>query len=363
MSIAIVPVVVPPSGDGPIANISALVGSKTVTLTGFFQGVYTLLASHNGANFVPVLIFNSDGSESIKLTLPDAYASVRVRAGANTVPGGIVTMTMAGVSKPGENLFATLTTFAPGSSGGMSPVVDTSLLFPPTGLEAAINFICTGGLVGTVLVEGSNDGVGWGGIGSFQAGERQRPLLGLSQPLEFSPLSTGDNSRYLRFTLDGQADSLLTITVGGNIPTTSSSSAESLIIDEDEGRAVVQNGGISVEEILYEWVAPFTALPANVSAQLDGIAKVLPVIAPPAFIAGTLRVYVGATSPGDTTGGTLVLTSASITNNADASFNAAGAPFANPGGNILIQITGEVTAPGEGPADELHVRGITLTIG
>jgi hypothetical protein len=222
MSIASIPVVVPPSGDGPSANISALVGAKTVTLTGFFQGVYTLLASHNNTSFVPVLIFNSDGSESIKLTLPDAYQNVRVRTGANTVPSSTVTVSVAGVSKPGENLFATLVTFAPGG-GGVSPAIDTAALFPPTGLEKGINIICTGGLTGTILVEGSSDRVGWGGVGTFQAGDRQRPLLGLSQPLEFTPLSTGDNSRYLRFTVDGQVDSLVTLSVGGRIPAASAS--------------------------------------------------------------------------------------------------------------------------------------------
>ena len=356
MSIAIVPVAVPSSGDGPIANISALVGSKTVTLTGFFQGAYTLLATHDNNIFVPVLLFNSDGHESIRLTLPDAYLSVRVRTNANTVPGGTVSVTVAGVSKPGENLFRTLATFPPGA-GGTSAVFDTAGLFPPTGLESGINFICAGGLAGTVLVEGSNDGIQFNVIGTFQAGERQRPLLGLQQALEFSPLSTGDNSRYLRFTVDGQVDTILVLTIGGRIPSVSTFAAGSLVIDEDEGRAVIGIGGYNGEAIIYEWVESFASLPATLTAQLDGIAKIVGF--PPALF----KVYVGAAAPGDTTGGTLVLTSPPIATVVDTPFSVVGLPFANPGGNVLVQITGEVPAPGEGSPIEGNIRGITLTIG
>ena len=397
MPIAIVPVVVPPSGDGPVANISALVGKKTVTLTGFFQGVYTLLASHNNVNFVPVLIFNSDGQESIKLTLPDAYFSVRVRAGANVVPGGSVAVEVAGVTKAGENQFATLATFPPGS-GGTGPVIDTTLLFAPTGLESGINFICEGGLTGTVSVEGSNDGVGWGGIGTFQAGERQRPLLGLQQVLEFSPLSTGDNTRYLRFTVDGQLDTPLVLTIGGRIPATLFASG-ALVLDEEEGRAVIEvasapapsvaapvfaprvaaksapkaapratpnfsphaGPNFGTEVILYEWEAPTASLPGAVTLELDAIVQVLPDTNAPTAV---FRVYVGATNPGDTTGATLVLTTPNITSNVEIGIAVTGLPFANPGLRALVQITGQIDVPAQGnPTNEGDIRGVVVTIG
>ena len=51
MSIISVPVTVPPSGDGPVASIADLVGAKTVTLTGLFEGAYVLLASHDDTTF------------------------------------------------------------------------------------------------------------------------------------------------------------------------------------------------------------------------------------------------------------------------------------------------------------------------
>lgn len=218
MSLAIVPITVPASGEGPAANIAALVGPKTVTLTGRFSGSYTLLGTHNGANFVPVLVFNAGGVESIKLTLPDAYSSVLVRCNANTTPLGPVTMTVAGVSLPGENLFATLATFLAGVSGTTSPVFDLATLFPPTGLEEGINIICEGGLVGALLVEGSQDGVAFNVVGTFQGGQSPRPLVGLPAPLEFTPLSTGDQVRYLRFGLQGRTTSDVSLTVGGRVP-------------------------------------------------------------------------------------------------------------------------------------------------
>ena len=366
MPIAIVPVAVPPSGDGPVANISALVGRKTVTLTGFFQGVYTLLASHNNANFVPVLIFNSDGRESIKLTLPDSYFSVRVRAGANVVPGGTVAVEVAGVTKAGENQFATLATFPPGS-GGTGPVIDTTLLFAPTGLESGINFICAGGLTGTVSVEGSNDGVGFNGIGTFQAGERQRPLLGLAQALEFSPLSTGDNTRYLRFTVDGRLDTPLVLTIGGRIPATLFA-AGALVLDEEEGRAVKEVAGnpsfgpnLGTEVILYEWEAPTASLPGAITAELDAIVQVLP---DTNFPTAVFRVYVGATNPGDTAGSTLVLTTPNITSNVEIGITVSGLPFANPGLRALVQITGQIDVPAQGnPTNEGDIRGVVVTIG
>lgn len=222
MAIATVNVLVPSSGDGPAANISALVGEKTVILSGTYQGSYIILASHNGANYVPVLTFDSDGRDSIRLTLPNSYAFVKVRANANVVLGGPVTVTVTGISIPGENLFATLATFLPG--GGGVATFDTALLFPPTGLEADINIICLGGLAGTLLVEGSQNGVDFNPLGTFQGGPQQKSLLGIPAPLEFEPLTTSDKVRYLRLSIQGQVTSPLTVTMGGLIATPQPSS-------------------------------------------------------------------------------------------------------------------------------------------
>ncbi len=247
MAIATIPVVVPPFGDGPSSDISTLVGAKTVTLTGLFQGAYVLLASHDDATYVPVLTFDSNGLESVRQTLADAFKFVRVRTVANTVPGGGVTMEVAGLQRFGENFFAVLATFPPGA-GGTSVVVDTAGLFPPTGLEQEMDFICAGGFAGSLVVEGGNDGASFNPVGTFQAGERQRPLVGLLTPLEFEPLSTGDNLRYLRLTLNGQATSPVTVTFGGRIPAAGGGGAgiPMPVFTSDSGGATLQALGQGV---------------------------------------------------------------------------------------------------------------------
>jgi len=365
MPIVIVPVTVPPSGDGPIASIANLVGAKTVTLTGFFQGTYVLLASHNNSTFDPVLTFNSDGTESIKLTLPDAYRSVRVRTVANTA--GSVSLQVAGLSVPGANLFATLATFLPGA-GGPSAIFDTAALFPPSGLETGINVMCAGGFTGDLVVEGSQDGASFNPIGSFQAGQQQRPLLGGLLPvLEFNPLSTEDNTRYMRFTLSGQVTSPVTLTIGGSISATPSGGGKSLVtLSEDEGRSVTQGTteGDPTESIVYEWTVDLSdlAVGQNVTPELCATIKALD----PAHVptpTSTFKLYVGSTTPGDTTGGALRAT-ISTSSGVDVIASNPGAPFLNPGGVCQVQVTAQVSAPAdEGEVNQAIIRAVTVVIG
>jgi hypothetical protein len=367
MSIVSIPVVVPPSGDGPVANIAGLVGQKTVTLSGLFEGTYVLLASHDDVTFNPVLTFSADGNESIRLTLPDAYKSVRVRTSANTSPSGPVALQVAGFFVPGTNLFSQLATFLPGS-GGQSAVFDTAILFPPSGLETGINVMCSGGLTGVVLVEGSQDGVGWNPIGSFQAGSQQRPLLGGPPPaLEFSPLSTGDNTRYLRFTLSGQVTSTLTLTIGGNIAASSGGAGKSLIVlNEDEGRSASQgpSEGAPSEVILYEWAVDLGDLPAGqlISVGINAAIKSLDPSHTPSPTA-LFNVYIGATTPGDTTGGTLQ--TFITTDSSDyVMASSQGAPFVSLGNHCLVQVTGQTTTPSNlGEINQAIIRAITVTVG
>ena len=211
MSIVVVPVIVPLSGEGPIADISQLVGPKTVTLTGRFKGSYTLLASHNNVNFVPVLLFDTGGVESVRLTLPRAYASVRFRCDTVT-DNDSISATVSGVSIPNANAFANLWTFAQGSTGS-SPIFKIADLFPYSDVEQDTNIICIGGLIGALLVEGSNEGVDFNPLGQFNAGQR----IGMTSLLEFTPLAVDQHVRFLRFTIVGQAYSDITLTIGGAV--------------------------------------------------------------------------------------------------------------------------------------------------
>ena len=215
MSISTVNVVVPVSGDGPIASIVNLIGEKTVELSGLFVGRYVLLGSHNDVNFVPVLIFDANGDESIKLTLKLALKSVRVRSQASASSG--VTMNVSGVLSA-NNLFATLATLSPGVNGPQG-IVDLNVALPPVSVEQDINFICEGGLAGLISVDGSMDGVHFNPIGNgFQAGGQTPSLLGNTQILEFSPLTTGDLVRYIRVNVEGIITSTVVVTMGGSNP-------------------------------------------------------------------------------------------------------------------------------------------------
>ena len=82
MSVATVVIPVPASGDGLAVSVAALLGSKTVVLTGQFEGTYVLLASHDGVTYVPAMTFNSGGPEGVQATLDDAYNFVRLRSSA-----------------------------------------------------------------------------------------------------------------------------------------------------------------------------------------------------------------------------------------------------------------------------------------
>jgi len=45
---------VPFSGDGPVVDVSSLIGPKTVQLSGTYVGYYDVLGSQDGQTFVTV---------------------------------------------------------------------------------------------------------------------------------------------------------------------------------------------------------------------------------------------------------------------------------------------------------------------
>jgi hypothetical protein len=359
MSIATVNIVVPTTGDGPIASIANLVRAKTMVLSGFFRGSYTLLASHDDVTFVPVLLFDANGIESIEQTLPDAYSSVKLRSNAAT-PLTPMTAEISGISVPGDNHFAVLATFLPGG-GGTGAVVNTALLFPPTGLEEDINFICEGGLSGTISVDGSLDGTHFNNVGIFTCVNTPRPLVGLPPLFEFAPLSTPDKIRYLKISVRGQISSQVVLTIGGRIPT-ATAAVQKLItaISEDEGRVALSVGTDDSEVILYEDEVNLTDLPigASITFQMNSIIQALE-----PGVTATFRVYAGSTTPGNTTGGT-VRAFTTTSSNVEVGDSVIGASFANPGGKCQVQITGQVPAPGIGnPANQAIIRGVTVVFG
>ena len=161
--IASVSVPVPYSGDGPAVDVSAVVGPKTVQLSGTYEGYYDLLGSQDGQTFVSVASFGAGGPEGIEQTVPGAFSSVRLRSGATGAVG--VTCEVSGISGAGENGFGTIASLAAGASG-LTPVVDTSTIVPPTGSEMDTCFLCRGSFTGPIVVLGSSDGVEFNPIGA-----------------------------------------------------------------------------------------------------------------------------------------------------------------------------------------------------
>lgn len=350
MSVSNINVVVPLSGDGPIANISSLNGSKTVILTGRFLGRYVLLGSHNGINFTPVMKFDSNGEECIKQILDLSLDSVRLRSEAQSPVG--VSLNISGVSTGSINHFTTLGTLAVGASG-LQPIIDLNTIFAPTGLEQDINFICVGGFSGSLVIRGSRDGFNFTPMASFQLGNQNPSLLGSGpQTFQFTPIATKDLIRYVQLDVLGVITSPTVITYGGANPTTSGAVGSSSL-SQGSDRLSSSN---DTEVIIFEEMINLD----NVGVIGDPITLTLQGIghSSAAAIVGTVRAYLGATSPGDTTGG-VVRGSATFNNAApDAAWIGTGAPFLNPGGRRLLQITLQSNTP----LTTVYARGYTVGV-
>jgi hypothetical protein len=211
MSVLSYTIPVPAADLGPSVDVSALVGPKTVQLSGLFAGRYNLLASHDDVHFDPVLSFNAGGEAGIEQVLEGTYRSFRLESRA--AAQGTVTCHVSGVDGAGENFFLTVASVGAGFSG-LSPVVDTSAAIPPTGPEDATCFLARGAFRGTLVVLGSVDGVEFNPVGSWQV---DRLPEGSPTDLELAPLSTFDETRYVRVQLIGVAMGPLVVTVGSRV--------------------------------------------------------------------------------------------------------------------------------------------------
>ena len=91
--------------------------------------------------------------------------------------------------------------------------------------------------------------------------------------------------------------------------------------------------------------------------QLNAIVQVQGATAP----LGRFRVYLGAPTPGDTTGGVLAADSGDLAVGPEADISVTGLPVLNPGGACQVQVTGEVSAPGVGNGvNTASIRGVTV---
>jgi hypothetical protein len=143
----------------------------------------------------------------------------------------------------------------------------------------------------------------------------------------------------------------ITLTQSGNDITvaTSGGNSQKLHLSKDGQNYVT---GTS-EQIVAEWYANFASLPVgNIQVRLSGIVKV-------SGGNGTYKCYVGATSPGATTGGTARATISSISGTSDAVATNQGSAFTNPAGQALVQVTAVSDTGGQSST----IRGTHIEIG
>jgi len=233
MSNATVQVPVPATGTGAAADVSHLVGPKTVQLSGTFEGSYDLLATQDGITYDPIVSFNTGDPEGLKQTVSGAFSAFKLR-NVNATPATVVACEVTAQSAAGENHFTTVASLGAGFTG-LTPIVDTWSLFPPTGVEVEICYLCRGGFRGPVVVLGSMDGAAFNPIGTFRidALPDNAPAV-----LELGPLPTQDNVRYLRLDVAGVTTAPTVVTVGGRVPSSSPGpTGETLAETYDNGAA------------------------------------------------------------------------------------------------------------------------------
>ena len=256
-----------------------------------------------------------------------AFTAFRLRT--NAIPKTAVVCEVSGVLGAGENGFGTIATIAAGFSGP-TPSIDTSVFIPPNGSEEDTCFICKGAFQnGEIVVEGSIDNAEWNPIGGFQVARLPEGAPTIS---ELSPLLVRAITRYVRLNVKAVILGPVTVTMGGRVPATGGSGGTtSLEFGSSEGRVTTPNAPDA--EILYQEPVNLSELSApTLTATLSGV------IASTGGTKATFNAYLGSTTPG--TVGTLVASISTNSNLIQVLVTAAGAPFANPGGVTLLQITG-----------------------
>jgi hypothetical protein len=216
------------SSTGAAINVSGLVADKTIEVCGTYSGVITILGSHDGNLYVPLLTFDSGaGAQSVKQTVSAVMSFMKVQR--NATASGAITANLAARAaencaksgSAGANQFISLATLQPGLAQGPTPTVDLWSIVPATGLDA-FNVACGGDFDGTLSFEGSLDGVNFSpvgedasgvAIGGFTLGRRTNST-GTTPTLP--PLLVNEIVRYVRINnLSANIRTPVSVTVGG----------------------------------------------------------------------------------------------------------------------------------------------------
>jgi hypothetical protein len=197
--------------DGPATNVSTFVGNKTVEISGSYVGSYTVLGSHDGLVFVPLLVFDSgSGVQSVRLTTNVVVKFMKVRRKAQNLTA--VTIAVAGLTTA-TNSFIALAPIPAGTNTGPQPSTDVWAVVPPTGIESGLSAICSGNFIGGIALEGSLDNINFSPIeGGFLVGSG-------SGGKELSPLITGDTVRFVRLNVQPgtRLAGPVSVTIGGGL--------------------------------------------------------------------------------------------------------------------------------------------------
>jgi hypothetical protein len=350
MSIVRVSVPVPVSGLGAPANVSSMVGSKSVQVGGSFDGYYDLLGSHDGSTYVPLTQFDTGRPEGWRVVLDGAVMWVRLRSASRNAAG--VTCDVSGTSGVGQNGFGAVASLVAGFSG-TTLAVDASSFCAPSGPETETCVFCRGAFQGPLVVEGSTDGTRWNPLGEFQV---DRLPEGAPADVEFGPLVVAAQARYYRVAVLGVTTGAVVVTLGGRVPASGGSGgSESLLLSIGESAIADGEAGEVIltgfeREVDFSQISAATLVPAFAGvakSNLDAVPTSMPVF----------RCYVGSTTPGDTTGGAVVA-SFDAGSGVESLREDVGAAFANPGVPCLVQVTCQVV---EGSLYG-YLRGVTLKL-
>lgn len=233
--------------DGPATNVSGLVGSKTVELSGQYAGSYTILGSHDGLSYAPLLVFDSgSGAQSVRQTTNAVVKFMKVRRKATNITA--VGASVLGLTTT-TNSFISLAPIPAGTNTGPLGSTDIWTVVPPTGIELGLSAICAGNFVGTIALEGSLDNVSFSPIeGGFLVGDG-------SGQKELSPLVTVDTVRFVRLNvLPGtKISGPVSVTIGGGLAPSSGGGGVALVhsgtaifVDNtDPTNPIVNNTGVT----------------------------------------------------------------------------------------------------------------------
>lgn len=166
------------SSDGAPLDVSGLVADKTVELCGKYNGTYTIMGSHDGNLYVPLLTFDSgSGAQTVKQAVSAVMKFMKVRRNATNNDPSVVTVNIAARAaencaksgSAGANQFIALASLGAGLGQGPQPAIDLWTLVAATGLDE-FNVACGGDFSGTLAFEGSLDGVNFSPVGEDASG-------------------------------------------------------------------------------------------------------------------------------------------------------------------------------------------------